>query len=214
MATDYERCYTSKIYLEKLSNGMDPFTGDDLPEDTVLNDVYLCRAFALAADVLDMFIKNGCKINASSKSERHPFRITEAQIENITISEEPVSITTIANRINKVLDSDVRHIQGFHIAAWLEIEGFLTTEVYKDKRNRIPTKEGESIGITAHLVDFQGREFYKNLYNVNAQAFVVANIHKIAAASFKEYAEQLTIEEAVSEKPKAKPKTTKKKTKK
>ncbi len=210
MSTDYERCYTAKIYLEKLSNGMDPFTGDDLPEDTMLNDVYLCRTFALAADIIDLFIKNGCKINSGSKAERQPFRITEAQKGNITLTEEEVSITTIANRINKVLDADVRKIQGFHIANWLEYEGLLTTELVAGKRNRVPTEEGKIVGITGNLINFQGREFIKNMYNVNAQAFIIANLDDIAAFTFKLPKEEK--EEVIKEEPKKKPKTKAKKT--
>lgn len=212
MSTDYERCYTAKLYLEKLSNGMDPFTGDDLPEDTMLNDVCLSRAFSLAADVMELFIKNGCKINRGSKSERQPFRITEAQKGNITLTEEEVSITTIANRINKVLDADVRKIQGFHIANWLEYQGLLTTELLSGKRNRVPTEQGKLVGITANLINYQGREFYKNMYNVNAQAFIIANIDEIAAFSFKLPSDQITIEEVAKEEPKKKPKTKAKKT--
>ena len=55
---ELERIYTTQLYLEKLSNGIDPFTGEDLPEDSLYNNVSLCRSFRTAADLLGEIIAN------------------------------------------------------------------------------------------------------------------------------------------------------------
>ena len=41
--TELETMQRAKMYLDKLSRGIDPITGNEVPEDTVLNNVRICR---------------------------------------------------------------------------------------------------------------------------------------------------------------------------
>ena len=38
--TELEKIKRAKMYIEKLSNGIDPITNNKLPDDTVLNNEY------------------------------------------------------------------------------------------------------------------------------------------------------------------------------
>lgn len=180
--TDNERYYTTKIYLDRLAKGMDPLTGEDLPLDTVLNNVYVCRAFALASEVFDKVIKNGCRVTpVTDRRERLAFSITEQQRDKIVVSESPVSVTVIARRVERVLDRDVKPLAPTKITEWLEAEGFLTTVVSENGRHtRVATANGESLGIVTKDEDLRGETIKKSYYDINAQAFVVANLDKIA----------------------------------
>lgn len=50
--TELETMQRAKMYLDKLARGIDPITGQELPEDTVLNNVRLCRCFHYVSGVL------------------------------------------------------------------------------------------------------------------------------------------------------------------
>ena len=41
--TELETMQRAKMYLDKLARGVDPITDRELPEDTVLNNVRICR---------------------------------------------------------------------------------------------------------------------------------------------------------------------------
>ena len=43
--TELEKMERAKMYLDKLANGIDPITDQELPDDTVLNNVRLARCF-------------------------------------------------------------------------------------------------------------------------------------------------------------------------
>ena len=43
--TELETMQRAKMYLDKLAQGIDPISGDEVPEDSVLNNVRLARCF-------------------------------------------------------------------------------------------------------------------------------------------------------------------------
>ena len=45
--TELEIMQRAKRYMDNLANGIDPLTGQELPEDSVLNNVRLSRASPL-----------------------------------------------------------------------------------------------------------------------------------------------------------------------
>ncbi len=177
---DKEKLYTTKIYMDKLANGMNPFDGQDMPEDEFLNDVRLCRAFTLAADVLEHVIENGCRVSSPSKIRRIPFRITEAQKNSIIITEEAVGISVIASRIRKVLDDDVKSLSSLTISNWLEAEGLLTRITRDGKAMKIATEEGNMLGIYTKEMTYGDKQYHKTLYEMNAQVYIISNLDMIA----------------------------------
>ena len=49
----------AKMYLDKLSRGIDPISGSALPLDGVLSNVRLSRCFADVSGILEQVIENG-----------------------------------------------------------------------------------------------------------------------------------------------------------
>ena len=211
--TTEERYYTTKLYLDKLACGTDPFSGEELPEDTVLNNIYLCRAFTFASSVLDEVIRNGYRVG-KPKSQVN-FMITDEQKAKVVLSENAVTVSVITGRVNKVLDEGIKRLVAIHVTGWLEAQGLLVTTKKDDKNVRVATEEGILLGIETIEDDFQGRKIYKNLYSINAQAFIVANLMEIAefAKNGIKYGDDKEIVEEKVEEEKEKPKKAKKSTK-
>ncbi len=182
MVFDLARLYTCKLYLEKLSNGVDPFTGVDLPSESILNDVYLCRAFRYSGDVLDAVIDNKGVIKPVSPARKKPFYLTDAEREAIRISKKPVGITTVVKNITVVLPADRKGITVFQVTNWLESVGMLETVAEGNGRIRIATPAGNDIGIaTVERKTRDDRIYRKNVYDSAAQRFLVDNLENVFA---------------------------------
>lgn len=175
-----EMFYTAKLYLDKLSNGIDPVENVEVPEDSVLNDVNLCRMFNFVSSVLDKVIKNNCMVSIPN-SKKKKFSITEQQRSRISISETPVKLTAISHRIERVLPPDVRTVSGIRMAQWLENEGLLTSVIKNGRVHREATTAGNALGIETRFVKQGGKDLYSNYYDENAQAFIIANLESISA---------------------------------
>ena len=59
MMTELETMQRAKIYLDKLARGVDPISNQEVPEDTVLNNVRICRCLHYVSGVLEQVIANG-----------------------------------------------------------------------------------------------------------------------------------------------------------
>lgn len=177
---DKEKLYTSKLYLDKLANGMNPFDDRDISEDEFINDVRLCRAFILASDVLEKVIENDCRVSAGRKIKKVPFRITEEQRNSILITEEPIGISAIVTRIGKVLDDDVKNLSTLTVSNWLEAEGLLKRVIKDEKTMKIATDEGNMLGIFTKEMLYRDKYYHKTLYEMNAQVYIISNLDMIA----------------------------------
>lgn len=179
--SDKEKLYTAKLYMEKLSNGINPLDNEPVPNDTVLNNVYLCRCFVFLSDLVSQVIENGCEVGRMPNKKKDPFRITEEQRAEIDITEKPVGISVIAKRVGEVLEPTVKRIQVVQFTDWLEAEGLLETVITEGKRERIATEDGQKMGIVTEESFYEGRPSYKkNFYSASAQAFLIANLESIA----------------------------------
>lgn len=86
--TELEIMQRAKMYLDKLAQGINPITDEEVPEDSVLNNVRLARCFFYVSGVLDQLIANGGKVNKSAKGD---FYITEEELRRVKPSQEPFS---------------------------------------------------------------------------------------------------------------------------
>ena len=178
--TDRERLYTAKLYIDKLANGMNPMTGEDLPEDTILNDVSLCRVFVFISNILNDISQNTGKSGYAYLKRKEKFRINASQKKEIQISEESVGVSTIASRIGKVLDRDVKNIPSVKITLWLESQGLLERETTDEGVYKRATEDGELIGIETRKMKYGEREYFKTFYDANAQLFIISNLEEIS----------------------------------
>lgn len=174
-----EMFYTARLYMDKLSNGIDPIENVEVPEDSVLNNINICRTFNFISSVLDEVIRNDFAVTVPN-SKKKKFSITEQQRGNISISDNPVKLTTISHRVERVLPRDVKTISGIKIAQWLESEGLLCGVIKNGRVHREATTEGNELGIETRTIKQGNREFVSNFYDANAQAFIIANLESIS----------------------------------
>lgn len=178
--TELETLERAKMYIEKLANGIDPITDGSISEDSVINNVRISRCLFYVSGVLQKVIDNGGEIK-KTVIKGAPFRITEEQLGMVEVSETPVGVSEISKRIAAVLDEEVKKVSASKISSWLVKEGYLVENIRAGARSREATEKGGTIGIfTVDGTSLNGREYKKNIYNADAQRFIIANITKIA----------------------------------
>lgn len=178
--TELETLERAKMYIDKLANGIDPITDESVADDSVINNVRISRCLFYVSGVLQKVIENGGAVK-KTVVKGLPFKITEEQLKTVEISETPVGISIIAKRIAAVLDEGVRKVSASKISSWLVSEGFLTENIRGNQRVKETTEKGERIGIfTVDGIRQDGIPYKKNIYNADAQRFIIENITKIA----------------------------------
>lgn len=181
--TELEKMERARVYLDKLANGVDPLTDQELPNDTILNNVRLARCFFYASDVLRRVIENGGEIQNTKKTKKASFALTPDQIASFRISQTPISISDLVEKINSVIDTEsMKKISTTAITNWLLEKGFLQEIVKEDgKKSRRPTQEGNDIGLsTEDRITVRG-SFTVVLYNADAQSFILDHLGVIVA---------------------------------
>lgn len=174
-------------YLDALSRGIDPLTGEMLDPGEVVCQDRIRRCLVYVSDVLGQVIENDGEIGGGRerRSRRLPFAPNEAMQTGVEISDTPVSLNTIVVQINAYVERGMYKLRHRDVAAWLAANGILqaTTDENGKKRMRV-TETGKAMGITEELRYSSGRGMHYTvlLYSAQMQRFIVGHLTEIAAA--------------------------------
>ena len=179
--TQLETMQRAKMYLDKLAQGTDPITNQEVPEDSVLNNVRLARCFFDVSDVLGKVIDNGGMIGGKPKLQT--FAISADQLTRVQISQEPVRVTQLVDMISEAVDNpQMKKLSTTTITNWLMERGFLEKQTGTDGKNRrVPTQNGLMLGLSTETRQGQYGEYQAVFYNSAAQRFVLDHLPSILA---------------------------------
>ena len=183
---ELEKVINAKGIMDKLAEGVNPITGELLPEDTVLNNVSLSRGFFFISDVLRQVIENDgvTARRMRNKQMLPPFTITDELRSQIEISATPTMIKHFTDRINALIDDSVmRRLKVTALTTWLMNNGLLYEEIINDKKRKKPTESGEKLGISSEAREGQYGGYLAILYNESAQRHIAGNLDQIIAIS-------------------------------
>ncbi|QOX65111.1 hypothetical protein FRZ06_18055 [Anoxybacterium hadale] len=178
----YNDLIKMKEYAVALSKGIDPTSGLPLPEDTILNSKQLNKYFNQISEFLDTTIKSGENIGLKRRNGIYDFRLVEDNKKNIEISATPVSISEFTYNINTSINTEyMRKIKVTQITNWLLENGYLKIITDDDDNDyKIVTDKGQSVGIMSiQKCSEYGRKYPVNLYDSNAQKFIIENINSM-----------------------------------
>ena len=177
--TELETMQRAKMYLDKLAQGIDPITNQEVPEDSVLNNVRMARCFFYVSDVLGKVIDNGGVIGGKPKLQA--FTISPDQMAQVRISQEPVRVTQLVDMISEAVDNPkMKKLSTTTITNWLMEKGFLEKQMGLDgKSRRVPTHNGLMLGLSTETRQGQYGEYQAVFYNSAAQRFVLNHLPSI-----------------------------------
>lgn len=182
--TELEKVQRAKMYMDKLANGIDPISDDELPEDSALNNVRLSRCFFYVSDILRQVIENGGSVKPVKRPKRNDFKLSAEAIKAFSFSKQPLRISDFVSKINDLIDADhMKKMTTTVITGWLLDKGFLELQEYPaGKKTRQPTKQGEYIGLSTEIRSGQYGEYRAVLYSEDAQRFVIDNLDAMLEA--------------------------------
>jgi len=157
--------------MKQLSEDRDPTSGLEFPNDSVLNSVILKRAFTDTSDILADLI---CDI--AKGPYKTPFSLTTEEMDTIPISDEPQPISKFVFIINSTVSHpDMRKLYAKQLTEKLTQLHYLQKVIPEDGREyKISTELGKSLGIcSVHKVNSAGNYYVTNLYDANAQKFII-----------------------------------------
>ena len=177
--TELETMQRAKMDIDKLAQGIDPISGEEMPWDSVLNNVRLARCFFYVSDVLGRVIANGGAIGGRPKKKE--FTITQEQLAALFPTQRSLRISEFVEMLNQAVnDPDMKKLSTTSITNWLLAKGFL----YKDesvagKTSRRPTEEGIRLGRSTELRNGPNGDYTAVYYNAGAQQFLLDNLEAI-----------------------------------
>ena len=180
--TELETMQRAKMYLDKLSRGIDPITDREMPEDVVLNNVRICRCLHYVTGILDQVIANGGVVGKKERSVE--FSITRAQMAHIQLTSYPVGINEFAENIRAATGNpDMKRPNTGKITAWLMQRGLM--ELVNDaegKPRRMPTEQGQRMGMSTKMRQGQNGEYLAVYYDANIQRLILDHLEEILGA--------------------------------
>lgn len=176
---EIETLQRAKLYMDQLAQGIDPVSGQEMSEDSVLNQVRLARCFFYISGILEQVIANGGKVSRSV--DKSVFSITPEKIASVEISAVPVRITQFIDSLYAAAGDPTQKKPGATVFTnWLLSKGFLTiVEAENGKQARVPSEAGVQIGITSELRQGLHGDYQAVLYSDRAQQFLLDNLSSI-----------------------------------
>ena len=172
----------AKMYLDKLSEGINPLDGTRVNSDDIVNNERISRCFNYISTVLEDVINNGGTVVKNFYISRTPFSVSYQQLENFEYSDTPISLSEIVKRINNLIDSQsMVELKATAISEYLVEIGILkVVELSDGKKYKAPTEFGYKIGITVeNRTSLSGHSYDVNLYSKNAQQFIIDNLRGV-----------------------------------
>ena len=171
----------AKAYIDKMANGIDPLTDQPVADTDCINQVRISRCLFYVSDVLRRVIENGGNIGKTERIKKQPFMITHETLNAFSFSTTPIPVSEITRRINELVDSTaMTKLKYTSINTFLLKSGFLMEQQSGDeKKRKVPTEQGQAIGIVSEERVGQSGTYYVTVYNTDAQQFILDNIEAI-----------------------------------
>ena len=176
--TDLEIMQRAKMYMDKLAQGIDPLTDEEVPEDSLLNNVRLARCFFYVSGVLQQVIDNGGKVK---KPKKNAFTVTPELKAALLPVDHEVTVSEFANLVAAATgEENVKRPSARAFTDWLLEKGFLEKSAGEEgQQRRIPTEAGTQIGMFTEPRQGQYGEYLAVYYTREAQQFLIDHLEDI-----------------------------------
>lgn len=171
--TELDTIKRAKMYLEKLSCGIDPLTDTPIPPGEVAATPRMQKCFQYVTGLLTQIIDHDGRIGVIW---------TEDVSARYTFPEAPVTITEFVRQMNALVEIPFYTKLCYrHIVHWLLSIGAMEEVERSDgKYVRVPTEQGMSLGIHQQTRTGRGGRVYTSVvYDQDAQQFLLDNLETI-----------------------------------
>lgn len=179
--TETEKLKKAKDFIDKMVQGINPFTDEEADEEDMINNVRITRCLVYVSDILRQVIENGGTVSprGSNHERKNYFFITDEQKKCLSPIDDYVFAKEITELINEITEeNECRKFQAKWITDFFLQIGMMT--VIDGKRRA--TETGLSIGIKSELrIGTAYGDYWANSYSPQAQQFIFDHIDAIIA---------------------------------
>ena len=176
---DVEKLRKVKQCIDSLAEGLNPFTGQPLPEEDIVNDVRVSRSLFLASAFLQEQMQGKTE---KKNGKKQAFRLSLEERDRVEFSFRPISASELARRMNNAAGAqDCKKITYRQITDWLVEVGMLKLVENVAGTQRRPTESGKKMGISVESRIGQSGPYQVVLYSAEAQRFIMDNVDAIMA---------------------------------
>ena len=125
------------MYLEKLANGVNPLTNEEVAENDVVNNVRISRCLFYVSGILGQITSTG-----SFEIKKSEFTLSPQQLANFEYSQTPLTVSEITKRLNQLVNPlQSSTLKNGIITEWLTRSGMLSNIIVNSKSALFPNKE-------------------------------------------------------------------------
>jgi hypothetical protein len=185
MVSDIEKLYKMRDYSDQLSKGIDPTSGIAFPDDSIMNISKIKNHNKEVCKLIDSIIIAASRRTTVEARKIPFFMLKEAKEKFQYFEEYPVTISMLCNRLNECVMNGMSKVRPMVITRGLTNLGYLEEISQEGEESfKVPTESGLMIGISKERKKNQyGNEYSVNLYDLQAQEFVITNIEDILNAA-------------------------------
>lgn len=179
--TELDTVKRAKMYMEKLSMGIDPLTDKPIPDGEVAVSPRMRKCFQYVTGLLEQIVANGGTVGEERKGKIPPIWTADV-LAKYVFPDVPLTMSEIVKQLNAVAGmSFYTKLSYRNVVQWLVAIGALEIVERSDgKHTHVPTEQGRALGIqTQTRVGRNGRVYSNVVYNEEAQRFLLDNMETI-----------------------------------
>ena len=172
----------ARSYLSQMTQGINPLTGEQEPDDSILHQVRIVRCLAYTVEILDEVIAAGGEARRkTSSSKKLSFSLTDEQLGSIPTSSAPIPVSTLVQQCNALIPEDMQRLTYRKVAEWLVSEGMLEVIEQNGRKSHRPTQKGLDMGMTREQrMSPRGGTYMATLLDDACQYHILSHLPQIA----------------------------------
>ncbi|MBQ8092504.1 MAG: hypothetical protein IJ242_02880 [Clostridia bacterium] len=180
--TEIEKIAYTKGFIDKLADGIDPLTGEAVPDGELVRNPRISKCFSYVSDILRRIIENG-----GLQTKDHSLPFYPGSLDRFSYSAEPISVTELAKKISAhKQDLRMENLNVQKIQTYLVQNGYLEIVPGEEKTSKKRVTElGRTIGLMEEIRSYTNASYTVILYSITAQQFVIRHMMEILAVQIK-----------------------------
>jgi len=178
MASDFEKMDKARSVMVKMAEGINPVTGEQIKDESFLNDPRIIRCFYYIAEVLDN-VMNG----VYSKSNRPAqFVITPEQKSMVVLPDGLIGVTEFSKQVNMCTDQTrSKKLTAVELNKRLKKMGILGEEVNPatGKARTVTNSKSKDYGFEMVRRSFNGNEYEMVVMNDIGKRYLLDHLEEI-----------------------------------
>lgn len=200
-----EKIAYAKSFIDKMAQGINPFTDEPIPDGELLNNVRISRCLFYVSEILSKAISyDATSLAKAVKSKIKRYVWKDEFAERFKFSNEPVYMKYIVENFDGLNAEDGIKFPRVALSRWLLAGGYIE-EIEKNGKNyKFPTQKGLDNGfLSVYREEGYGSGYYALMYSLAAQKLIVGSVAEILGEYYGEkdrVAEEKTAAKALAKK--------------